>query len=80
MLAIEQSLGRSRRQKWEPRPIDLDLLLYGNQMIHDQNLTVPHPLMHQRRFVLQPLAQIAPQAIHPVLNKTIAQLMNELKD
>jgi 2-amino-4-hydroxy-6-hydroxymethyldihydropteridine diphosphokinase len=80
LLGIEQSLGRFRKQKWEPRPIDLDLLLYGNDIIHDENLTIPHPLMHQRRFVLGPLAEIAPNAVHPTLGKTIAAILNELPD
>jgi 2-amino-4-hydroxy-6-hydroxymethyldihydropteridine diphosphokinase len=78
MLDIEQSLGRIRREKWGPRPIDLDLLLFADQIIHQPGLSIPHPLMHQRSFVLQPLAQIAPQAIHPVLNKTIRQLLHDL--
>jgi 2-amino-4-hydroxy-6-hydroxymethyldihydropteridine diphosphokinase len=77
LLKIEQSLGRHRREKWDPRTIDLDLLLYGNQIIHDPGLVVPHPLMHQRKFVLQPLHEIAPQARHPTLQKTIAQLVAE---
>src|SRR3954453_16289416 len=57
LLEIEKQLGRDRRAKWEPRLIDLDLLLYGDQVISSQELVVPHPLMHERRFVLQPLAE-----------------------
>lgn len=75
LLKTEQSLGRHRREKWGPRTIDLDLLLFDNQIIHTDGLIVPHPLMHQRSFVLQPLAQIAPDAMHPQLEQTIAQLM-----
>ncbi|HEY7118133.1 MAG TPA: 2-amino-4-hydroxy-6-hydroxymethyldihydropteridine diphosphokinase [Tepidisphaeraceae bacterium] len=74
MLAVERSLGRVRTQKWGPRTIDLDLLLYGDRAIDAPGLTVPHPLMHQRRFVLEPLAQIAPQVVHPVLGQTIQEL------
>jgi 2-amino-4-hydroxy-6-hydroxymethyldihydropteridine diphosphokinase len=80
MLEIEREMGRRRRVKWEPRPIDLDLLLYGDQILSSDDLVVPHPLMHERRFVLQPLAEIAPQAVHPVLQMTIAGLLQDLTD
>jgi 2-amino-4-hydroxy-6-hydroxymethyldihydropteridine diphosphokinase len=79
MLDIERAMGRIRREKWEPRVIDLDLLLYGDQVIHDGRLTVPHPLMHQRVFVLQPLAEIAPGAIHPVLGLTVGRILENLR-
>jgi 2-amino-4-hydroxy-6-hydroxymethyldihydropteridine diphosphokinase len=78
LLEIEKKLGRIRRDRWEPRPIDLDLLLYGDHIISSQELVVPHPLMHERRFVLQPLAEIAPEAVHPVLQMTIAGLLENL--
>jgi 2-amino-4-hydroxy-6-hydroxymethyldihydropteridine diphosphokinase len=77
-LEIEKSLGRVRREKWEPRTIDIDLLLFGDQIISSQELVIPHPLMHERRFVLEPLAQIAPDAVHPVLQMTIAGLLQNL--
>jgi 2-amino-4-hydroxy-6-hydroxymethyldihydropteridine diphosphokinase len=78
LLEIEKNLGRIRREKWEPRPIDIDLLLFGDQIISSQELVVPHPLMHERRFVLQPLAEIAPEAVHPVLQMTISGLLENL--
>ena len=78
-LEIEQQMGRERREKWEPRLIDLDLLMYGDQIISSDNLIVPHPLMHERKFVLQPLAEIAPQAIHPTLQMSVSGLLEGLK-
>jgi 2-amino-4-hydroxy-6-hydroxymethyldihydropteridine diphosphokinase len=80
LLQIEQSLGRVRRQRWEPRVIDLDLILFGDQTVHEDGLAVPHPLMHTRRFVLEPLAEIAPEARHPTLNQSAIELLNVLID
>lgn len=75
LLAIEASMGRERRTKWEPRFIDLDLLLYGNVTISDDRLTIPHPLLHQRRFVLLPLSEVGPDVFHPALGQTISELL-----
>jgi 2-amino-4-hydroxy-6-hydroxymethyldihydropteridine diphosphokinase len=75
---VEEALGRVRGEKWGPRLIDLDLLLYGSDIITGPEFTVPHPEMHRRAFVLVPLAEIAPQAWHPVLRKTAAELAAEL--
>ena len=78
LLEVERDMGRSRREKWEPRLIDLDLLLFGQRVVDTPRLKLPHPLMHERRFVLQPLAEIAPQVVHPVLRLTAAQLLQTL--
>ena len=80
MQEIESDLGRVRAQRWGPRTIDLDLLLFGDRVIQSERLTVPHPRMHERRFVLAPLAEIAPQAVHPTSGKTIAELLAELPE
>ncbi len=76
LLEIERALGRERREKWGPREIDLDLLLYGDQVIAEPHLQVPHPLMHERRFVIEPMVEIAPDVVHPVLRKTMRELLN----
>lgn len=76
---IENLMGRVRRERWGPRIIDIDILLYGDEIVHDDLLKTPHPLMHTRLFVLEPLVEIAPNVVHPVLKKTILQVYKELQ-
>ena len=75
--AIELGMGRKRDLPKGPRPIDIDILLFGNFIIENRELQVPHPRMAQRRFVLEPLAELAPDLQHPVTNKTIRELLAE---
>jgi len=74
---IENRLGRVRTVKWGPRTADLDILLYGDAVMDTPELKIPHPLMHERRFVLEPLAEVAPGAVHPVTGMTISQLLDK---
>jgi 2-amino-4-hydroxy-6-hydroxymethyldihydropteridine diphosphokinase len=78
LLDIERQLGRVRPQKWGPRLIDLDLVLYSDQIINRPQLTVPHPLFHERDFVLRPLVEIAPQVVHPRLQMTAREMLQRL--
>ena len=78
LLAIENRLGRKRAQRWGPRCIDLDLLLYGEEVIKTEHLQVPHKRMHEREFVLRGLVEIAPEVKHPVLGKTARQMRQEV--
>jgi 7,8-dihydro-6-hydroxymethylpterin-pyrophosphokinase len=78
ILRIEEEMGRRRVQKKGPRAIDIDILLFDNTIVDSKELTIPHPAMHQRRFVLEPLAEIAPELLHPVLKKTIGELLDSL--
>lgn len=76
LQAIERRLGRRpSTQRWAPRPIDLDLLLYDDLVLEEPGLCVPHPRMHERRFVLQPLCQLAPDLVHSVLRQPVAALL-----
>ncbi len=80
MLRIEYLLGRREKNLKKPRTVDLDLLLYGNLQFNTEFLTVPHPRLHERRFVLVPLAELAPHFVHPILNKNIQELLQTLED
>lgn len=78
-LTVENELGRKRNEKWDPRTIDIDILFYGKTIVNLEQLTIPHPDLHNRKFVLRSLNEICPDFIHPVLNKNIKELYKELK-
>ena len=80
---IERTLGRTAKSTdgaYSDRPIDIDILFYGSRTVNSESLTIPHPLMHQRRFVLEPLAAIAPDMLHPTLNKSVVELLKILEE
>jgi 2-amino-4-hydroxy-6-hydroxymethyldihydropteridine diphosphokinase len=78
LLAIERERGRERPYRWAPRTLDLDLLLYGDAIIDEPGLAVPHPRLRERRFVLEPLAEVAPNRVDPVTGLTVGELLNQL--
>jgi 2-amino-4-hydroxy-6-hydroxymethyldihydropteridine diphosphokinase len=78
ILGIEAEMGRKRLQNKGPRSIDIDILLFDDVVVNSKELTIPHPAMQHRRFVLEPLAEIAPEVIHPMLKKTIRELRDAL--
>ncbi len=80
LLAIEQELGRQRGRKWGPRIIDLDILFYDGLILEEDGLTLPHPHLHDRAFVLKPICEIAPDFMHPVLQRSLSAIYDELPD
>ena len=78
LMTTESSLGRTRDVHWGPRTIDLDLLLYAEQVIEEPGLRIPHARLHERRFVLAPAAEVAPDMVHPIMHRTIAELLSDL--
>jgi len=79
-LATEQQAGRERMQRWAARTLDVDILLYGDAVIDTPTLSVPHPALPGRRFALTPLAEVAPQLVHPQLGQTISELLANCPD
>ncbi len=80
ILDIEISLGRRREEKWGSRTIDIDILFYGDAVVNEPGLQIPHPELHKRRFTLEPLSEIAPHFVHTKYKKSLLELKNELQD
>jgi 2-amino-4-hydroxy-6-hydroxymethyldihydropteridine diphosphokinase len=80
LLQIEANMGRVRNVKWGPRIIDLDILLFGQDIIDEKDLKIPHPMMHLRKFVMAPIAELAPEIVHPVLGKTMTELLMDITE
>lgn len=80
VLEIEEAMGRHRRKKWGPRIIDIDIILYDDLVLNQPGLTIPHPMYHERRFVLAPLSDIAPHRQCPLRKKDLASLLDDLND
>ena len=80
ILDIEHQMGRERTQKFGPRSIDIDILFYNNEIMDEPGLTIPHPQLHLRRFTLEPLNEIAPSYFHPVIQKSVSDLLRDCPD
>jgi len=78
LLSVEKGMGRIRQERWGPRIIDLDILFYGDRVLDEEGLQIPHPRLHERRFVLAPLKDMAPGLLHPVFRRTVAEILEEL--
>ncbi len=78
-LAIEREMGRIRKERWGSRLIDIDVLLCGDHVLSTKELIVPHPLLHEREFVLKPLSDIAPEFVHPILDETVAEMLDHVE-
>lgn len=79
-LAVEDTFGRTRPERWAPRTLDIDILFYADQCVDAPDLVIPHPRLHERSFVLAPLAEIAPELQHPVLQRSIVDLVAALPE
>ena len=77
LLAVEHRFGRERTVRWGPRTLDLDILFYGTRVLDEPGLTIPHPRAHERRFVLEPMAEIAPGFVHPTLGLSVSELLSD---
>lgn len=75
---IESELGRQTRPRWHEREIDIDVILLGDEIVEKDDCCIPHPRMHERMFVLAPASEIAPEMVHPILRKTVSELLEEL--
>ena len=80
LLDVERAYGRVRAERWGPRLLDLDILLWGERVVDRPGLRIPHPELHRRRFALEPLAELDPGARHPILQKTVAELLAAVRD
>ena len=80
LKTIEKEIGRVETVNWGPRVIDIDILFYGNEIVEQEDLKIPHPYLHERKFTLAPLNEIAPEFVHPVFQKTIKLLLHECSD